>query len=403
MNATRLLSCMLLGVGNAVIGFANEPTDLKSLPPCDALRFEVADRVWPKQVGVPHVCLWAGDALAAVSITIDDNTAPDHAWWLDQSRRYGFQATWFVITSLVNDARPGYHGNWAAFRKLHGAGHDIQSHTITHVSPNRGFDPNDPAKNLDVEYGMSREIIERHVPGQRVLTLAYPGGSYQREHTDPTLAAKYYAAARGGAGQINPANRVNYRQTSSVGNGLHVDGSRNSLVNLIDRRKSYRPFQYRGWYVTHFHRVNDADKPRLEEGFAFLKEHRSDIWTGLFREVALYGQERDTARIAVDSIDDREIRFTLTDKMLDAWYTFPLTIKMRIHGDWDRLEARQGERPVPASKVEHAGNWYALVQVVPDRGQVVLRAASSAKADLGSVGSAFTHEFSYVSTVSRGP
>ena len=373
MNSRRSLICILLGVGNALAGFAGEPTDPRSLPPCTSPRFEVTDRVWPERVDQPHVCLWKDDALAAVSITIDDNTAPDHAWWLEQSGRYDFQATWFVITSLVDDERPGYHGSWEDFRELHRGGHDIQSHTITHVSPNRGFDPNDPARNLDVEYGTSRKIIEQHVPGQRVLTLAFPGGLYQRDHTDPALAAKYYIAARGTVGHINAANRVDYRQTCSVGNGLHVDDTRNSLVALIDLRESYRPFQYRGWYVTHFHRVRDADKQRLGEAFAFLKENRSDIWTGLFREVALYGQERDTAKVAVTKADDRGIRFGLTDDMFDGWYDFPLTIKIRIPKTWARIQAVQREKSVPVSIVKHKGDSYALVQAVPDRGEVILQ------------------------------
>lgn len=378
MNGRRSLVIIeaFLCAGSTIVVLGDEPIASRSLLPCTSPRFEVTDRVWPERVGEPHVCLWKDDALSAVSITIDDNTAPDHAWWLEQSQRYDFRATWFVITSLINDERPGYHGSWKAFRKLHQAGHDIQSHTITHVSPNRGFDPDDSAKNLDVEYGMSRKIIEQHVPGQRVLTLAYPGGPYQRDHTDPALAAKYYVAARGGSGHINSANRVNYRQTCSVGNGLHVDGKRNSLVNLIDLQKAYRPFQYRGWYVTHFHRVNDGDKPRLSKAFAFLRERRADIWMGLFREVALYGQQRDTAKVTVTKVDDEEIRFTLTDDMLDDWYDFPLTIKIRISSSWDQVEATQGEKTVPVSYIEHDGNSYALVQAVPDRGQVILQPAT---------------------------
>jgi peptidoglycan/xylan/chitin deacetylase (PgdA/CDA1 family) len=376
MNGRVLPICALLCAGSSIAALADEQAALRSLPPSNASRFELTGRVWPERVDQPHICLWKDDALAAVSITIDDNTAPDHAWWLEQSQRYDFAATWFVITSLVNDERPGYHGSWEAFRQLHQAGHDIQSHTITHVSPNRGFDPDDPAKNLDVEYGTSRKIIEQHVPGQRVLTLAFPGGSYQRDHTDPALAAEYYVAARGTAGQINPANRVDYRQTSSIGNGLYVEDpeqARNQLVNLIDPQKAYRPFQYRGWYVTHFHRVNDADKPRLSKAFAFLKENRTDIWTGLFREVALYGQERDTAKVVVGKVDDQEIRFRLTDDMLDDWYDFPLTIKFRLPSNWTRVQAVRGDRSVPVSVVERNGDVYALVQAVPDRGEVILQ------------------------------
>jgi hypothetical protein len=107
-----------------------------------------------------------------------------------------------------------------------------------------------------------------------------------------------------------------------------------------------------------------------------LQQHRSDIWSGLFREVALYGQQRDTAEITSTETNQTEIRFTLTDKMLDAWYDFPLTIKVRGSDAWGRLEARQGERSVPVSQIEHQGSRYALIRAVPDRGRIVLRPAS---------------------------
>ena len=69
--------------------------------------------------------------------------------------------------------------------------------------------------------------------GRKKWFASFPGGLYQRDHTDPALAAKYYIAARGTVGHINAANRVDYRQTCSVGNGLHVDDTRNSLVALL--------------------------------------------------------------------------------------------------------------------------------------------------------------------------
>jgi hypothetical protein len=54
----------------------------------------------------------------------------------------------------------------------------------------------------------------------------------------------------------------------------------------------------------------------------------------------------------------------------------PLTIKVRISSSWDQVEATQGEKTVPVSNIEHDGNSYALVQAVPDRGQVILQPAT---------------------------
>jgi len=83
-----------------------------------------------------------------------------------------------------------------------------------------------------------------------------------------------------------------------------------------------------------------------------------------------------SAIFTVTKVDDEEIRFTLTDDMLDDWYDFPLTIKIRISSSWDQVEATQGEKTVPVSYIEHEGNSYDLVQAVPDRGQVILQPAN---------------------------
>jgi hypothetical protein len=59
--------------------------------------------------------------------------------------------------------------------------------------------------------------------------------------------------------------------------------------------------------------------------------------------------------------------------MLDDWYDFPLTIKIRIPEIWAQVRAVQGEQAVPASVITHNGDACALVQAVPDRGEVMLR------------------------------
>jgi hypothetical protein len=63
--------------------------------------------------------------LTVQDVTVLDPEATIHVKsGVEQSQRYELPVTWFVIASLVNDERPGYHGSWEAFRKLHRAGHD---------------------------------------------------------------------------------------------------------------------------------------------------------------------------------------------------------------------------------------------------------------------------------------
>ena len=54
------------------------------------------------------------------------------------------------------------------------------------------------------------------------------------------------------------------------------------------------------------------------------------------------------------------------------WLNEPLTLKVRLPDTWTSVRATQGGKPVAARIVEHDGALYALVDAVPDRGEIVL-------------------------------
>jgi len=335
--------------------------------PPDRPRFELRDHDGPGKVGEASVCLWKDDALAACSITIDDNTAPDHAWWQEMSKKYDLRITWFIVTSSVGR---GWGGTWDGWQRLHAQGHDIQSHTVNHL---RTTSPT--WKGVEAEYTESIRQIEAAMPGNRVLVLAYPGGKDQDKLNDPKLAAKHFIGCRGGAGLINPANRINYVRTNSIGM-LHVDDPKapwadmQALFQKVVRRAS----SYRGWYCTHYHQVKPEVREQEEKKLAFVHQRvqSNDLWLGLFREVVQYGQERDTAHLEVKSAAADKIVLSLADEMDDTRFDFPLTVKVRVAPSWKAVRAEQGGRAVEARILDHDGASYALVQVVPDRNDVRL-------------------------------
>jgi peptidoglycan/xylan/chitin deacetylase (PgdA/CDA1 family) len=330
-------------------------------------RFAVTDKVWPAEHGQAHLCLWHDDRLAAFSFTIDDNCAPYHAWWLEQGEKYGFKFTWFVITGLVNTG--GYWGTWDGWKTLKAAGHDIQSHTVTHL----GGSGKPEWKGVNWEYADSIRQIEENLPGHKVLALAYPGGKNTKMNSRE-IAAKYYIAGRGTAGILNGANSIDYFNIHATG-GVHVRDDDKSLWanarNLLDKSR-YRGRQYRGWAVHLSHGVKAAQKEALGKIFEFLKANREKLWVGIFANVAKYGQERDTATLKVTRADDAEVRFTLTDTVDDKLFDQPLTIKIRVKNTWKTVTATQGDKPIEATVIEHAGGRFALVHAVPDRGEVIL-------------------------------
>jgi hypothetical protein len=310
-------------------------------------RFELRDRDWPGKVGEASVCLWKDDALAACSITIDDNTAPDHAWWQEMSKKCGLRVTWFIVTGSVGTP---WGGTWEGWQRLHAQGHDVQSHTVNHL---RTASPS--WKGIEAEYTESIRQIETAMPGNRVLVLAYPGGEDQDKLNDPKLAAEHYIGCRGGAGLINPANRIDYVRTNSIGM-LHVDDPKTPWADMqaLFRNNVRRDSSYRGWYCAHYHQVRPEVREQEEKKLAFVHQRvqSNDLWLGLFREVVQYGQQRDTAHLEVKSAAADKIVLSLVDEMDDTRFDFPLTVKVRVDPSWKAVRAEQGGRVVEARVLE---------------------------------------------------
>ncbi len=105
----------------------------------------------------------------AVAITFDDGYADAYETAFPILKKYGFKATFYVITSLLG--RPRYM-TWEQARELAAAGNVIGSHTLTHPDLSQ-VGLTEARRQL----GESKAEIERQV-GQPVLDFCYPSGRY---------------------------------------------------------------------------------------------------------------------------------------------------------------------------------------------------------------------------------
>jgi len=358
------------------LGFFNQAQadGLMNLRKPDAPRFPVTEIDWPARPGEASICLWKDDKLAAFSYGIDDNCASDVPWWLEQTKIYNLPITWFLVTKNIGGTdRPASNGKWDLWQKVVAEGHAIESHSVNHLSmvDQEGW------LGTEWEYSESLKQIEANVPGHKVYCIAYPGGKRQ-ETNDPDLAAKHYLAGRTGYPSPSPANEIDY---------LKVNASSTPYFQPIgeDPKKDFANFnnvflptgankkQYRGWAFGFSHYVGTDDKKQPVLAILnWYKEHQNQLWGGLFRDVARYGQERDTAKLTVDENNGSSIAFTLTDKMDDRFFDYPLTVKVRLPDDWKNVKAVQNGKDAEVEIVEKDGTKFALVQAVPDRGQTVL-------------------------------
>mgnify|MGYP002387800322 CR=1 FL=1 len=85
-----------------------------------------------------------------------------------------------------------------------------------------------------------------------------------------------------------------------------------------------------------------------------------------FTNVGLYAQERDSSSVNVTKNTASEINFTLTDKMDDILFDYPLTVNVQVDQSWAALRATQNGKTLEAKLVNKNGNYYVTVKAVPE-------------------------------------
>ena len=144
--------------------------------PQNRARFEVTDIDWPTEDLTPSICLWHQDKVAAVSISIDDNHVRDHPFWLELAGAYNWKWTWFVITNQIGIG----DDDWQQWQNLANLGHDIQSHTCSHLC--------DGLFNIRREYQQSQTLLNNKLDLNKAVTLAYPFGFKTRKNGSPSAS-----------------------------------------------------------------------------------------------------------------------------------------------------------------------------------------------------------------------
>ena len=138
----------------------------------------------------------AGESLPAKSVIIsfDDGWSAQESVVRAELEPRGLHAVFFVYTAAVG-ATPNNSGyiSWEQLRILESAGHEVQSHTVSH-----GRLTDMPPSQLDREMRESRAMIERemHHP---VKVIAYPFGIYDERVMRAASAAGYEFGLRADA------------------------------------------------------------------------------------------------------------------------------------------------------------------------------------------------------------
>jgi peptidoglycan/xylan/chitin deacetylase (PgdA/CDA1 family) len=321
----------------------------------------IGNMAYSRTIEPPYeVGTWAGFKQAAVSYTFDDGCSNQFAIAIPMFNEFGYKLTIFTVTNWTP--------NWTALQEAANKGHEIAGHSVTHPHF-RGL----AIEQQTTELRDSQIDINKHITGQKCIMLAYP----YCEVGDKALTEKYYIAARGCQGFIEPNTPKDFLNISSL-----ICGELGSVKTAADfSTKFANAAVSKGWCVLLIHGI-DKDggysplpSTTLRESLEYLKAHKDTFWVSTFGNVVRYIRQRNAVSVQESSSKDTSITLKVTDTLDNEIYNYPVTIRRPLPAGWESAKVSQKDKVAASSIVDVDSKKYIMFDVVPDSGDVVLSKA----------------------------
>jgi len=364
-------------------------------------RFALDGKDWPQKPGAASVCLWEDDKVAAMSFLVWGGVPASLTAAEKLAKQYeGARFSSSLIVGYIEhpSLHPGVKidqaapGAWDVDKDAFSQGIHFMSQSMTW-----NVDPVFEDGWLGPEWECAESIhqIDANIPGHKTKVLLKPGaymGPFNVSKNWKPVVTQYFVAEVGAPGEgINPANQIDYFNIETRGcqklNPAQADPTEENganpaadnfynLLNSDPKNPNYK--YYRGWVIPSIHilEADTANPSSILYGKAldFFAKHRDDIWSGCVDDVALYGEERDTATLTTTESTEERIALKLTSKMDPSSCDYPLTVKVRLPANWKNAVAMQESKALSLSIVEHEGSHFALIRAAPDQGAILLQA-----------------------------
>ncbi len=152
---------------------------------------------------------WKGEAELPprpIVLTFDDGYRDNYTYAFPLLKKYGFSATFSLITQYIDQNNPNYV-TWKQVTEMHRAGMDFAAHSYNHAD----------LKGKDVDFLVyqilgSKEAIEARTK-EPLHFFTYPSGSYDQLTIDVVKSANFWGALTTQEGSLNSyANRFEIRR-----------------------------------------------------------------------------------------------------------------------------------------------------------------------------------------------
>ena len=355
----------------------------------------------PASIGDVTVKTWADNKKSAYSFSFDDGFQSQYDNVRPILNSFGFHATFFLISSALVNTPPYIYryGSWPEFQQIAAEGNEIGDHTVTHPDLTKlSIGDTSTPGTITYELYHSKQIIEQKIPGQQIISAAYPYCAYNDSVRN--VAAQYYEAARSCGSYVN-APAISGLNWYSLGSAdVRFDQPRNSLSDDQDEFDMYTSILQNQtiangkWTIFLAHEVVPFSQissgtvsgdyyPVSTEWFTQLcqwikqKSDSNFVWVETIGNVTRYIKERQNFSYTLISSDNNQIQFNPEDGLDDSIFNYPLTVDVVVPSGWQNVQVSQGITASQVATFSDGTNNYVRIHVIPDGGTVTLTSSTT--------------------------
>lgn len=333
-----------------------------------------------------------GGADGIVSMTFDDGNYTSALVIQELCEKYGLEASLMLIANRMKPDTDG-QATPAVWSALFAKGNlEPQCHSMTHMGLRDSDISNLTADNYVNEIINSGDILAETFPDYDILCYAIPYGSMCSEALE--VAVGKYPMIRSTAGKnqsLDPSTEFGtVGSWSWICSPPTAVGEGDAQLEYLKEKVDTASLGY--WYCPITHGVGDYQGAEMsysmaDSWFAYVKEvkDRGDVWVTTASKATKYIRERQNS-VASARLDGEILKVKVdmnktTDdgfKLDGDVFNHPLTVRVELPDDYSRVSYSVGGECKIADSFKTGGKHYALIDVIPNTGEVSVLDASTA-------------------------
>jgi peptidoglycan/xylan/chitin deacetylase (PgdA/CDA1 family) len=296
---------------------------------------------------VARIATWQGDRAGAMAFVLDDGQREQAIIGAPLFDDVGLLATFVINPGKVAAVTgEGWYASWDEWRAVAKGGHEIGNHSMTHPNFTTA-----PESVLEEEIAAAQHRIEKEI-GRPCHTFCYPFNA--ETPAARALVAKTHAVSTNtrrkayGGPKFIAAQANAWADEAIAQRSLVV-----AMIHGIDT--GYLPF---------------AGRAVLRDHLAYVKSKSDQLWVAPLGVVDRYRQERETAKLDVQS-GERTVILTLECDLDPLVYDVPLTVVIAAGGEPTMVQAMSATSPDGITTTVHGSAIHC--EVLPGKGPVTVR------------------------------